>query len=247
MIRFLATASFVILFLVLGSPLLLAEYIIGKFNPEKMSRSSLKIVQWAFRSVLVLSGTELTVIGRENIPEDQPVLYVGNHRSYFDIVIGYTLIKRECGFIAKKEMERYPLLSDWMRNLHCQFLDRDNLKEGLKTILAAIDCVKQGVSIWIFPEGTRSREEGMLPFKDGSFKIAEKSGCPIVPVAMHRTADIFENHFPRMKKTQVTVEFGKPVPTAELSKEEKKELSKKVRTIIQKMLDNEPSASTETA
>ena len=157
MIRFLATASFVILFLVLGSPLLLAEYIIGKFNPEKMSRSSLKIVQWAFRSVLVLSGTELTVIDRENIPEDQPVLYVGNHRSYFDIVIGYTLIKGECGFVAKKEMERYPLLSTWMRNLHCQFLDRENLKEGLKTILSAIDSVKQGVSIWIFPEGTRSR------------------------------------------------------------------------------------------
>lgn len=240
MIRFLVTASFVILFLVLGSPLLLAEYIIGKFNPEKMSRSSLKIVQWAFRSVLVLSGTELTVIGRENIPEDQPVLYVGNHRSYFDIVIGYTLIKGECGFVAKKEMERYPLLSTWMRNLHCQFLDRENLKEGLKTILSAIDSVKQGVSIWIFPEGTRSREEGMLPFKEGSFKIAEKSGCPIVPVAMHRTADIFENHFPRMKKAQVTVEFGKPMPTAGLSREEKKELNRKVRETIQTMLDNEP-------
>ena len=240
MIRFFITASFVILFLVLGSPLLLAEYIIGKFNPEKMSRSSLKIVQWAFRCVLVLSGTKLTVIGRENIPEDQPVLYVGNHKSYFDIVIGYTLIKGECGFIAKKEMERYPLLSNWMRNLHCQFLDRENLKEGLKTILAAIDCVKKGVSIWIFPEGTRSREEGMLPFKDGSFKIAEKSGCLIVPVAMRHTADIFENHFPRMKKTRVTVEFGKPVPTEGLSKEEKKELSRKVRGMIQTMLDNEP-------
>ena len=67
MIRFLITASFVILFLVLGSPLLLAEYIIGKFNPERKSRSSLKIVQWAFRCVLVLSGTQLTVIGREKL------------------------------------------------------------------------------------------------------------------------------------------------------------------------------------
>ena len=154
-------------------------------------------------------------------------------------MIGYTLIKGQCGFIAKKEMERYPLLSDWMRNLHCQFLDRDNIKEGLKTILAAIDCVKNGVSIWIFPEGTRSREEGMLPFKEGSFKIAEKSGCPIIPVAMHHTADIFENQFPRMKKTHVTVEFGTPIPTAELSKEEKKELSKNVQETISRMLKKE--------
>ena len=84
----------------------------------------------------------------------------------------------------------------------------------------------------------------MLPFKDGSFKIAERSGCPIIPVAMHRTADIFENHFPRMKRTQVTVEFGAPVPTAGLSKEEKKDLSRKIREMIQTMLDNEPAPAT---
>lgn len=246
MIRFILVVVALLGFLAASIPLVIGEYLVSKRNAKRQQEHSLRIVQAMFRLIFRLTGSTLTIKGQDNVPEGA-VLYVGNHRSYFDIVIGYTLIKRECGFIAKKEMERYPLLSDWMRNLHCQFLDRDNLKEGLKTILAAIDCVKQGVSIWIFPEGTRSREEGMLPFKDGSFKIAEKSGCPIVPVAMHRTADIFENHFPRMKKTQVTVEFGKPVPTAELSKEEKKELSKKVRTIIQKMLDNEPSASTETA
>lgn len=240
MIRIILTASFVILFLVLGSPLLLMEHIMQKSDPEKMSRSSLKIVQWAFRCVLFFSGTKLTVIGREQIPEDRPVLYVGNHRSYFDIVIGYTLIKGECGFVAKKEMERIPLLSHWMRNLHCLFLDRENIKEGLKTILAAIDCVKKGVSIWIFPEGTRCKTEEMLPFKEGSFKIAEKSGCPIIPVAMSHTADIFENHFPRIKKTHVTVEFGTPIETTGLSREEKKELCETVQNRIKEMLAARP-------
>ena len=236
MIRFLITASFVVLFLIIGSPLLLIEYLIGKSNPDRKSRSSLRIVQWAFRCVMFLSGVRLTAAGLENIPDGQPVLYVANHRSYFDIVIGYTLVKGECGFVAKKEMEKIPLLSNWMRNLHCLFLDRENIKEGLKTILAAIDSVKKGVSIWIFPEGTRSKEAGMLPFKEGSFKIAEKSGCPIIPVAISHTADIFENHFPRVKKTHVTFTFGEPIQTSQLTKEEKKALGVRVQKMIEEML-----------
>ena len=233
MIRFIITAAFVVLFLILGSPLLLIEHLIGKSDPEKKSRTSLKIVQWAFRRVIQCSGTTITVNGRENIPDGQPVLYVGNHRSYFDIVIGYTLVKGECGFVAKKEMEKIPLLSHWMRNLHCLFLDRENVKEGLKTILTAIDYVKKGISIWIFPEGTRSKEEGMLPFKEGSFKIAEKTGCPIIPVAISHTADIFENHFPSVKKAHVIFTFGEPIQTSQLTKEEKKALGVRVQKIIE--------------
>ena len=241
MIRFIITAAFVVLFLILGSPLLLIEHLIGKSDPEKKSRTSLKIVQWAFRRVIQCSGTTITVNGRENIPDGQPVLYVGNHRSYFDIVIGYTLVKGECGFVAKKEMEKIPLLSHWMRNLHCLFLDRENVKEGLKTILTAIDYVKKGISIWIFPEGTRSKEEGMLPFKEGSFKIAEKTGCPIIPVAISHTADIFENHFPRVKKAHVIFTFCEPIQTSQLTKEEKKALGVRVQKVIEEMLERQNS------
>ena len=87
-----------------------------------------------------------------------------------------------------------------MRRLYCLFLDRKDLKQGLKTILTAIDQVKSGISICIFPEGTRNRDREdsttLLPFKDGSFKIAQKTGCPIIPMALTGTADVFENHFP---------------------------------------------------
>jgi len=134
-----------------------------------------------------MAGVSITVKGRENIPEDRAVLYVGNHRSYFDILVGYVTVPGLMGFVAKKEMEQIPLLSTWMKYVNCLFLDRKNLKEGLKTILTGIDQVKQGVSVWIFPEGTRNREESpldLLPFKEGSLKIAEKSGCPVIPVAI---------------------------------------------------------------
>lgn len=237
MIRTIIIVLFVVLFLILTIPVLLIEWIIGKFNPNIKSKSSLKIVQWAFRRILGLSGTQLHVIGRENIPDDRPVLYVGNHRSYFDIVIGYTLIKGQCGFVAKKEMEKIPLLSIWMKYLHCQFLDREDLKAGLKTILACIDKVKAGISIWIFPEGTRnSKGEGMLEFKEGSLKIAEKSKCLIIPVAMWNTGEIFEAHLPFVHPAKITVKFGAPIDVSSLEREQKKFLGAYTETIIKDML-----------
>ena len=108
-------------------------------------------MQWAFKVMLKVSGVEVTVIGEENIP-DEPVLFIGNHRSYFDILLTYSRCARLTGYIAKKEMLKYPLLRDWMKRLYCLFLDRDNIKEGLKTILAGVDEVKKGISVCIFPE-----------------------------------------------------------------------------------------------
>lgn len=110
-----------------------------------------------FEKLLKMAGVTVEVRGYENIPQDRPVLYVGNHRSYFDILVGYTTVPGLMGFVAKKEMEKIPLLSKWMLNVNCLFLDRNNIKEGLKTILAGIEKVRRGVSVWIFPEGTRNK------------------------------------------------------------------------------------------
>lgn len=233
MFRFLAVASFVILFLVFSIPLLFVEWIIGKFNMDVKNKSSLAIVNWAFRCCLFLAGVSVTVLGEENVPKDRAVLYVANHRSYFDILLTYVRVPRPTGYIAKKEMLKAPFLSNWMKNLHCLFLDRDNLKEGLKTILTGAEEAKNGISICIFPEGTRNRTQDMfLPFHAGSFKIAEKSGCPVVPIAINNSSAIWEDQFPRMKKAHVVIEYGKPILTDELSREDKKKLPKLAETQI---------------
>ncbi len=233
MIRFLLVATFVILFLVLSIPLLFIEWIIGKFNMDLKNKSSLAIVNWAFRVCLFLAGTSVTVIGEENVPKDVPVLYIGNHRSYFDTLITYIRVPRPTGYIAKKEMLRYPLLSNWMKNLHCLFLDRKDIKQGLKTILTAIEKVKSGISICIFPEGTRNRvNDTFMEFHEGSFKIAEKTGCPIIPMSINNSAQIFEDHIPKIKKAHVVLEYGKPIYPAELSKEERKHLGVYTQNII---------------
>lgn len=235
MIRFILVVCFVLLFLVCSIPLLLAEWIIGKFNMEIKNKSSLAIVNWAFRVCLFLSGTKVIVWGEENVPVDEPVLYIGNHRSYFDILITYVRVPRPTGYIAKKEMLRYPLLLNWMKNLHCLFLDRNDIKQGLKVILAAIEKVKSGISICIFPEGTRNRENHtFMEFHEGSFKIAAKTGCPIVPMTIYNSADIFEDHLPKIRKTTVILDYGKPIYVKELPKEDQKRIGVYTQNLIKK-------------
>ena len=237
MIRFIITALFVILFLILSIPLLIAEWIIGKFNPPLKDRSSLAIVNWAFRMVLRLSGVSVTYIGEDRIPKDTPVLYVGNHRSYFDIVMTYVRVPRTTGYISKVEFLKIPLLSNWMKNLHCLFLDRKDIKQGLKTILTGIDLIKNGISVCIFPEGTRNKSnDRLLPFKEGSLKMAEKTGCPIIPFAITNSSKLFEDHMPFVRPCDIIIEYGKPIYPAELPKEEKKFLGAYCRKQIEDML-----------
>ena len=98
-----------------------------------------------------------------------------------------------------------------------------------------VDYVKNGISICIFPEGTRNNGEelSMLPFRDGALKIAEKTGCAIIPISMNNTADIFEAHFPRVKKVHVVIEYGKPIYPKELDKETRKHLGIYCHDLIQ--------------
>lgn len=102
MIRFIFVVLFVVLFLILSTPLMLVEWIIGKFNPGLKDKSSLAIVNWAFRQVIRLAGTKVIAIGEENIPTDTAVLYVGNHRSFFDVVLTYVRVPRPTGYVAEK-------------------------------------------------------------------------------------------------------------------------------------------------
>lgn len=239
MIRLILTGIFLLLFLGIFSPIaFLVLWLVGKWSPEKKARASMHIVRAAVHIVAFLSGIKLTVNGREKIP-DGPVLYVGNHRSYFDIVIGYMIVKGECGFVAKKELDKIPSLRVWMRFIHCLFLDRQNLREGMKTINEAIENVKSGISMWIFPEGTRNDGEVPMEFKEGSLRIAEKSGCPVVPIAMQGTAEIFEKHVPWIKSTEVVVTVCDPIFLDGLDRKEKKTLGAKSRAEIMAVLPEE--------
>lgn len=238
MIRTILAAICVIVFFFVTIPVLFILWLIGKVNMKLHDTLGYGIMKGAFTFILWVCGVKVKVEGLENVPDDQPALLVGNHRSYFDIIVAYKYIKRPTGFIAKSEFKKVPVLSHWISCLHGLFLDRKDIKAGLKTILEAIDHIKnEQISYFIFPEGTRSQGEEMLPFKEGSMKVATKSGCPIIPFAMTHTDDILEKHMPIIKAGNVTIRYAEPIYPDQLSKEDTKFLGAKVRDIIQGMID----------
>ena len=238
--RTIITVLYIFLFLILGLPVLGIEWIISKFNKAHADMVQLRIVQWGLKCVAFISGVKLTVIGEENVPMDEPVLYIGNHRSFFDVVVTYARCPGLTGYIAKDGVNKVPIFRIWMKRLHCIFLKRDDMKEGLKVILKAIEYVKSGISICIFPEGTRNKDKdnptSLLPFKEGSFKIAIKTGCKIVPMALIGTADILENHFPWIHSTDIKLIYGEPIDVSALDKNQQKHVGAYCQTVVEELI-----------
>lgn len=225
--------------LIISIPLYLLTLIIGLFNRHKKVSISQKMAKLCFTIVLFFAGTKRKVIGLDNIPKNEAVLYAANHRGFADIPVGYITLPTLTGFVAKKEMSKVPLMSWWMRNLNCLFLDRENLKEGLKTILKGVEYIKEGYSMFIMPEGTRSQNDEMLPFKEGSMKMSEKTGCAIIPVAITNADAVFERQAPWVKKATVIMHYGQPIYPDRLDKEQKKHIGAYVRDVIARMLEED--------
>lgn len=235
MIRLILLFIFLTIYFIVSIPVQLFELILEKFNMDARNKSSLAIVKWGLKVIGFISGVKLEVNGLDNIPDDQAVLFVGNHISFFDIIVTYPLMKRPTGYIAKKEIKKVPFLSWWMYFVNCIFLDRKDPRQGLKSVLEASEKIKNGTSIFLFPEGTRSKDGKLAEFKDGGFKIATKAKAPIIPIGIQGTSDILENHFPIIKSGKVIVNFGKPVYTSEMSKAEQKSLPDLVREQVKEL------------
>ncbi|MDY5577045.1 MAG: lysophospholipid acyltransferase family protein [Lachnospiraceae bacterium] len=240
MFRLIIVGLTVILFFILSIITLPLAWLIGCFSKTAKDYFSYFLVTKTFYLVRLLSGTKVDIIGLENVPKNQPVLFVGNHRSYFDIILNYSILPPLMGFVSKIEIKKVPILAQWMVNMNCLFLDRSSPKEGLKMIHDGVEKLQNGISIFIFPEGTRAKsDDTMAEFKGGSLKMAEKANVPIVPVAINNTSAIFENQFPFIKKAHVIIEYCEPIMTDNLSKEDKKFLAERVHDIVQgKVLDH---------
>ena len=182
--------------------------------------------------VMKMSGAEVTIKGLENLPKDQTVLFMANHQSFFDIPLLMSAIDVPKGFIAKKELEKWPGISMWMRYINCIFMDRDNMRKSAEAIVQGINILKSGYSMVIFPEGTRSKGNEPHEFKSGSFKLALKPKVPIVPITINGTYKLLERNGNKIKADKVEVIIHKPIDTKSLTKEEISTLPEKVESII---------------
>ncbi len=211
-----------IFFTLKKSPKLAEEYIFDKAKN-------------ACAFILKKTKTKTNVIGLENIP-DGPCVFISNHQAIFDGFLIYANINKQAGFIVKKEARSIPVLRNWFDNIHSVFIDRSNIREGVKAINQGIDNLKNGYSMIIFPEGTRSLKSEMGPFKRGSMKLALKANVPIVPITVDGTYNVLEvgNNVTGNSTTMVV---HKPIYTDNLNTEEKKNLSDKVHNIIETSLN----------
>lgn len=175
-------------------------------NKEKIELIN-KLILKCTKKLVEISGADVTVTGIANVPLDEPVLYVGNHQSIMDIPLLFSTAPQTMAFVAKKEMEKIPLLGYWMKERGCVFIDRDNARSSLKSINQAIENLKRGHSMAVFPEGTRSRGPQVGDFKAGSLRIAMKSGVKVIPVSIKDSYKLTEKKG-KNKGTKVSIHFS---------------------------------------
>lgn len=209
-----------------------------KKNPEKSWKKARKYVSGFFRKELKISGCKVEARGLENIPKDVPVLFVGNHRSYFDILISHETIGTPVGFVAKSEMRKIPLLNHYMDDIGCLFIDRNDIRQGMEVIKQGTEFLKMGHSMILFPEGTRNQKDELLPFREGGYRMAEKAKTPIVPFAI-TGSDLLLESAPkqRIRSHAVIIEFGEPFYPADMAPKERKAKYAELPAIIQGMKD----------
>lgn len=186
---------------------------------------------WA-RGLLFMAGAKVDVSGVENIPADRSCVFASNHQSFFDILIVLAYLDKPHALLSKASIGKVPFIRLWMKELKCVFVDRDDMKAGIEAIKNMTDVVNDGYSAVIFPEGTRSRDGEVGEFKGGAFKIAQKTGAPVVPVALDGTYNLFEKNHHWIKSAEVKVRILPPIETAGLSRAEFKELPDKTREMI---------------
>ncbi len=190
------------------------------------------------RKVLERTGSTVTVKGQENLP-DGAVLFVANHQGLFDILALLGYLGKPVGFIAKKEINKLPIIRSWMKLIYCVFIDRNDRRQSMKAINEGIEYLKDGHSLVIFPEGTRSRGGKLNPFKPGSLRLATKARVPIVPITINGTYQMLEEDGGRIKASDVSLTIGKPMYPEAYKEMKSAEIAESLQNTIEKTLQTE--------
>ena len=239
LIRTVLAVAFTLFSMTAYLPFGLLAFALGFLGLKKQMTWFCYRIAWFWGKVIILiTGCPMEVIGRENIPKQGSVCFVGNHSSVFDIILAVAYIGRPFGFISKKELIFFPFINLWILLLGGLYIDRKNLKKAFKTINQGIKKIQQGNCMLVFPEGTRSKGKGLLPFRSGAIKLATNSLAPIVPMAITGSYNVFEKHY-MVHSDPVRVVFCPPIQTADLSPADRRtKLADNVRSVIEQALSN---------
>lgn len=191
-----------------------------------------KIARFWGKSILVVSGVKVSVKGLSNVDLSAPYIYMPNHQSNFDIPVLLGHLSVQFRWLAKIELFKIPIFGRAMRKAGYISIDRYNRQSAIESLKLAAGKIKSGVSVLIFPEGTRSLDGKIQPFKKGGFVLAVDAGVPIVPVVIHGTRAIMPKGKIRIYPGQVHMVIHKPIDTSIYTRETKEKLMESVRRVI---------------
>ncbi len=205
---------------------------------KSISRFFYYIVCWW---MLAFLGGWIHVEGRENIPpKEEGVIFAPNHNSITDVPLFYYAVRRFPSMMAKAELFKFPLVHGMLLSLGCIKIGRKSAHGVVEAIRSSIKRIEEGGSLVIFPEGTRSKTGEIAPFKSGAFKVAERTGCRIVPVVIKNNRYLLESAG-SFRIVPLYIKFLPPIDVSSLSDEEKKDLGPIVEKEIREEWEKFPS------
>jgi len=232
MLRTICWFAYFWLFQIVSIPFLVAYFVLGLLGRKRTQTGFLEWITrtWA-RQMIALAGGRVEVTGLENLPAQGGVLFVANHQGAFDIPLLVGFIPGLKGFVSKKENFRLPIVSTWMRLLGCIVIDRGDLRQSAAAIARGVRDLRSGRSLIVFPEGTRSRSGRLNRFRDGSFKLATRSGAAIVPLTIDGSYRLLEGNKGRIGPGRVRLRIHPPIAACE-GAAPRAELTERVQAII---------------
>jgi len=228
MIRFVCLNGFIGLYTIIFC---LWGLILSLFDRDGSLVHRYCAVPWA-KTILFICGVKLEVRGIENINKDAPRIYMSNHQSYFDIFTLLAGLPVNFKFILKQELMRIPILGMAMKRAGYISIDREDNRKAILSVNMAADKIRNGASVLIFPEGTRSDDGIVMDFKKGGFHLALKSGCDIVPAAIIKSRDILPKGRLKINKGTIYLNIGKAIPVTDYSKRDMNLLTERVRDAV---------------
>jgi len=217
---------FVLLLVVPIFTLIASLWVIIGVSLFRRSTSEIKAApRWWSRTISRCSGVTVQVEGMDNLEVDRPYIFAANHQSQFDIFAldGYFMV--DFRWLAKKELLRIPLVGLAMKLAGTVFIDRSRGRQAMKSLAEAAQRIADGTSVVIFPEGTRSRDGFLQPFKSGGMYLAIKSGVDIVPMSIIGGFEILPKGRFLSRPGQIKIRIGKPVASSGYIQKQKQELA----------------------
>jgi len=193
---------------------------------------------WA-RTLIRLAGIKVRVVGAENLDPQATYVFAGNHTSQLDIYSFQASCPHDFRWIAKKELFRIPIFGQAMRKVGFISINRSRGREALKSLFLAAERIAEGSSVLIFPEGTRSKDGILQPFKAGAFLLAIKAGVPVVPIGINNAATLLPKGTLLPHPGEIVIRIGEPIPTDDYRTKDKQDLALLLHKRVSELLDDQ--------